>query len=233
MEIKLDFDTKKLMSGFVDIKRANLLATKATLDTMAALTRKNAIKNLNSNFINRSKFTEKQMQFMKSEGEIINKLESRAGATQKASYMELQEKGGIHRPKKGSRLALPSDVARGGSKIRKVRIDNYLRKVTKKRVKGKFQKRGTKKSRAVAMAYVANREHKFIKNKDGYYAHYGFHKISKSRVVYQRRRLYNTKMRSVNVPKNPWLEPATKKPINDAQAIFNSQIKKLLKLPVM
>lgn len=232
--IILDFDSKKLQRGFADIQKANVIATRNTLNVMAALTRRNAIKNLNDDFINRNNFTRRQIQFRKAQGEKIGSLFSRAGATERAPYMELQEKGGINKPKKGSKLAIATNRARGGSKSKLIARQNYQRKVKQKKVKGKFSKNfKSKKARNVARAFVAKREQKFLKISSGIYSVTSFNKISKNRVKYKKNMIYNTKESSVKIKKTPWLEPAYKKPVQDGQVIYNSQINKLLKKAVI
>jgi hypothetical protein len=49
LQIKLDIDQKKILKGFADIQKANKIAMKNTLTTIAFLTRKNALKNINDN----------------------------------------------------------------------------------------------------------------------------------------------------------------------------------------
>lgn len=238
MQISMDFDDRKLQRGFVNIEKANQIAVMGTINTQAALTRRNAIANLNSEFINRNKFTERQIQFRKTELKSISQMESRTGATERAGYMELQETGGANRPdadfkkKKGNRLAIPTNSSRNGSKSSLVRRAAYQRSLKSKRVKGRFKKGGTRKSRMVAMAYVANRENKTIKTRSGIYSVTRFKK-GKNFITYKRQMIYNTKESSVNISSNPWLEPATEKPIRDGQAIYNSQINKLLKKDVI
>jgi hypothetical protein len=228
----MQFDDKKLQRGFVNIEKANQIAVQGTLNTQAALTRRNAISNLNSDFINRNKFTERQIQFRKTELKSISQMESRTGATERAGYMELQETGGTNRPKKGPNLAIPTNRARNNSKTSLVRRAAYQRSLKSKRVKGRFRKGGTRKSRMVAMAYVANRENKVIKTRSGIYSVTRFKK-GKNFVTYKKQMIYNTKESSVNIRSTPWLEPATEKPIRDGQAIYNSQINKLLKKDVI
>ena len=58
-EIRMQFDDRKLQRGFVDIEKANLIASKNTLNTMAALTRRNAVRTIGSELINRNNFTHK------------------------------------------------------------------------------------------------------------------------------------------------------------------------------
>lgn len=232
MNISMDFDSKKLQRGFVNIEKANQIAVQGTLNTQAALTRRNAIGNLESNFINRNTFTKRQIQFQKTEIKAISQMEARTGATERAGYMELQETGGDNKPKKGANLAIPTNRARNNSKSSLVRRAVYQRAIKKKKVKGRFQKQGTRKSRMVAMAYVAERENKLLKINSGIYSVSTFKK-TKTTINYKRSMIYNTKESSVNILSNPWLEPATKKPIQDGQAIYNSQINKLLKKDVI
>lgn len=233
MEMKLDFDQKKLQRGFVDIQKANVIATRNTLNTMAALTRRNSVNNLHSEFINRNTFTKRQIQFDKTTSEKISSMEAVTGATEKASYMALQEDGGINKPIKGGNLAIAHNRARGGSRTSLVRKANYQRKIKSKSVRGKFKKNfKSRKAMMVARAYVAKKENKFIKTNSGVFDVSTFKK-SKTRIKFRKNMIYNTKERSVRIQSTPWLSPATKKPIQDGQAIYNSQINKLLKMDVI
>ncbi len=229
----MTFDDKKLQRGFVNIEKANQIAVMGTINTQAALTRRNGISNLNSNFINRNKFTERQIQFRKTELKSISQMEARVGATERAGYMELQETGGTNRPKKGPNLAIPTNRARNNSKTSLVRRANYQRIVRSRMVKGRFKKNfQSRKARMVAMAFVAQRENKFMNIRGGIFETSSFKK-SKNKIRYRKDMIYNTKRKSVNIRSNPWLEPATEKPIRDGQAIYNSQINKLLKKDVI
>ena len=232
--ISMQFDHKKLERGFVDIEKAAFIATKNTLDTQAGLTRKNAVRNIESDFINRNDFTIKRIRFDKSKGTKISDLESRAGALKKAGFMELQETGGVRKPKKGNNLSIPTNRARGGSKTRLVSGKYYHSEMTRGKVKGNFKKNmKSKKAKSVARAYIAHKHHKFMGDSTGVYTVGSFKKTDRKSVDFNRTMIYNRKSKTVIVRKTPWLDPATKKPIHDGQAIFNSQINKLLKKTVI
>lgn len=55
---KLDIDAKKLNFEFADIVKASEIATKNTLNTVAFLSIKNVIKEINQNFTIRNTFTQ-------------------------------------------------------------------------------------------------------------------------------------------------------------------------------
>lgn len=59
---KLEIDTQKLKLDFKDIINASETATRNTLNTVAFLSRKNSISNINQNFIIRNTFTQRQIQ---------------------------------------------------------------------------------------------------------------------------------------------------------------------------
>lgn len=229
MELKIDFDSKKLNTGFADIEKANTLAVRSTLNVMAGLTRKNAISNVKSDFINRNEFTEKSIVFRGARGMDISNMSSSAGALERAGYMALQEDGGTRKTKSGGNLAIATNTARGGSRSSTVRRSNYLRALRKNAVNGQSRKHyKSVKAKNVAAAYVAFKEKKFMKRSGGIYTVGSFRK-SKRGVNFKSKMIYNTKHRDTQVKKTPWLEPATFKPVQDAQSIYNSQVNKLLR----
>lgn len=59
---KLEIDTQKLKLDFKDIINASETATRNTLNTVAFLSRKNSISNINQNFTIRNTFTQRQIQ---------------------------------------------------------------------------------------------------------------------------------------------------------------------------
>lgn len=233
MELKLDFDTKKLNTGFADIQKANTIAVRSTLNVMAGLTRKNALGNVRSDFINRNEFTEKSIVFRSARGMDISNMSSSAGALERAGYMELQEEGGTRKTKNGTPLAIATNTARGGSRSSSVRRSNYLKAMRKNAVSGQSRKHyKSVRAKNVARAYVAFKEKKFLSRSGGIYTVGSFRK-SKRGINFKSRMIYNTKHQDVQVSKTPWLEPATFKPVQDAQSIYNSQVNKLLRKAVI
>ena len=65
MEIKLDIDVEKINRGFIDINKASNMAARNTLNIIAAITRKNFVKNVQDNFTLRNKFTVGNIRFEK------------------------------------------------------------------------------------------------------------------------------------------------------------------------
>ena len=126
-EFTLKIDDKGLKAGFVDFEKANTIAVRNTLNTQAALSRKNYLKIVREDFTLRNDKTTKRIQFDKATQEHINQMESRVGS--KSDYMALQEEGGIKRSKKGSRIAIgerPVRISRSSAKA--IPKANYLNK---------------------------------------------------------------------------------------------------------
>lgn len=229
MNINLKIDTEKINRGFVDIERASSKAAKNTLNIVAAISRKNYVKNARDSLILRNNFTIKNIRYDKTETEDISQMETRVGALERIGYMELQEKSGKRRSKRGSALAIPQLYARGGSNRRLVTRRNYLIKLKSKKIKGKFKKNfKSKKAMNVARAAVAYRKKKVLRYSDNIFLVTSFRK-NKSRVQFKKKHLYNLSQRTANIKSRKMLLPAIEKPVHDSQNIYNSQMKKLLK----
>jgi len=230
MNIKLTVNSKHAERGFADIQKANEVAAKNTLNTIAALTRKNSIERIKADFILRNNFTEKSIAYDRVKSKAaLNDMQSITGALQHADYMRLQHTGGIRRPKRGSKVAIPQDFSRGGSKKRLVTKSFYLTVIKPNTVRGKFKKKFTsKKARTVAMAYVANKRNKFLKYNENIYKVTSFSKGKKG-ISFRKKHLYNVSERTTKVKRNTWLWDSAKKPAADAQNIYNSQFKKMLR----
>jgi len=229
MNINLKIDTEKINRGFVDLQKASNIAAKNTLNIVAAISRRNYIKNAKEKLILRNNFTEKSIRYDKTETENISHMETRVGALERASYMKLQEESGKRRSKRGSALAIPQRFARGGSSRRVVSKKNYLRKLKSKRVKGKFKKTfKSKKAMNVARAAVAYREKKVLRYSDNIFQVVSFKK-NKRKIKYKKNHLYNLSQRTANIKSRKMLLPAIEKPVKDSQNIYNSQMKKLLR----
>lgn len=229
MELKLTIDYEKINRGFVDLEKASVTAARNTLNVMAALTRRNYLENTKRDLILRNNFTQRNIKFEKAEGNYISLLKSEVGATTEARYMELQEEGGIRKPRTGSGLAIPQVQARGGSRRRTVGRNYYLRKLKSKGIKGKLKKNfQSKKAITVARAYIAFSKNKILKYSGNIYSVASFKK-SRNRVKFKMNHLYNLSQKSAKISHKPMLENATIKPVKDAQNIYNSQMNKLLR----
>lgn len=229
MIISLKIDTEKINRGFIDLQKASNIAAKNTLNIVAAISRRNYITNVKQNMILRNTFTVRQIQFRKTETENIALMESRVGATEKASYLKLHEESGRRKPKRGSSLAIPQRYTRGGSRRRVVSRSYYLRKLKSKKIKGKFKKHfRSKRARGVARAFVAHREKKILKYSDNLFLVFSFHK-SGGKIKYKKRHLYNVSQKTAYIKQTKMLAPAIEQPVRDAQNIYNSQMRKLLR----
>ena len=229
MEIKLDIDFEKINRGFIDLQKASNMAARDTLNIIAAISRKNYVKNVQDNFILRNTFTVRQIRFEKTDSLNINEMITRVGATEKASYLKLHEESGRRKPKRGSSLAIPQRAARGGSHRRVVSKSHYLRILKNKTVKGKFRKNfKSRKAQNVARAYVAFQKKLYFKYSDNIYLITSFAKSGK-RIKFRKKHIYNVSQRSTHIKQTKSLEPAIQQPIRDSQNIYNSQMIKLLR----
>lgn len=139
---KLEIDTQKLKLDFKDIINASETATRNTLNTVAFLSRKNSISNINQNFIIRNTFTQRQIQVERVKENIpIGLMWSSVGATEKADYMALQEEGGVKEGKNGN-ILMAQVAARGGSNKNLVSKSMYYKKI-KKNIVNYSQRKGS------------------------------------------------------------------------------------------
>lgn len=224
---KLDIDTQKLKLDFKDIINASETATRNTLNTVAFLSRKNAISNINQNFTIRNTFTQRQIQVERVKENIpIGLMWSSVGATEKADYMALQEEGGVKEGKNGN-ILMAQVEARGGSNKNLVSKSMYYKKI-KKNIVNYSQRKGSRKASLIATAYIAYKNNKFLRYKDNIYQITGFTK-SGNKASFTKKHIYNVSQKTAKIKQNKWLEPAIQKPIADFQNIFNSNINKLLR----
>jgi hypothetical protein len=212
-----------------DMKKTMLKAAVNTVNMQAALTRKNAIQNIQQSFTLRNTFTQRQIAFDRCTIEnptSFSEIESHVGAREKIGYMARQESGGTHTAANGGQLAIPSDAARGGTNKNPVQRNMYRAKVNKKIVKYNPQYKGTGKSALVSAAESAYTGGKFLKYNKNIYKVTAFRKTGDN-ISFELELLYNRHLSSTETKAEPWLEPAAQKPAQDAQSIFNSQMNKL------
>lgn len=210
---------------FEDAKKKCLKACINTVNIQAAETRKNAIQNIQSNFTLRNQWTTSgrnlnYRQCPKSVTEITQ-IQSEIGST--LDYMERQEKGGTRKPAKGTQLAIPSTMARGGNNANKVPQKLYLSKV---RTVGKANKATTRKSQYVARAFVASKNKLLLSANKTLFQISNFQKNG-DKISFRQTPIYNMKYDSTKTPSDPWLEPAARQPAQDAQNIYNYQLDKI------
>jgi hypothetical protein len=244
-------DPSKFHLLTIDMKEQMTKGAIASVNVMAAVTRKEAIKNLEGKFITRNTFTKRQTQFtpMPQGRYALSVIHSIVGVTEKASYMARQEEGGVHTPRQGSKLAIPTDRARGGSKRRPVAASMRVNKLKRRRVRAPersdyafwFQ---SEKARRVARAYIAFKKGWFIpvgnnKMQRNLFVVTKFHtqKVAKGKGYTERAKHRNVAFKLEQVYKfdktetvtkpEPWLLPASEKVGRQVQAIFNAQMKKL------
>jgi hypothetical protein len=220
-----------------------------TVNVMAALARKEAIKNIKSSFTTRNTFTTRQVGFtpMPKGRCSLKEIHSIVGITTKAPYMKRQEEGGEHTPAKGSKLAIPTDEARGGDKKRPVkkrfRVGNikkkhrvhgdprpYTRKSNGKKIEVKAKTYKSNSARLVARAAVAHKK-ALLLPWGGSDTERNLHWVKKfdpkAKKPFETKQVYNFSHYKTHTKARKWLEPACEKVSRDAQKIFNSEMKKL------
>lgn len=211
---------------FKDAEKKCIQACINTVNIQAAETRKNAIQNIQGNFILRNKWTINgtNLHYDQCPKSITNitQIQSEIGST--LDYMERQEKGGTHKPAKGSQLAIPSTMARGGSNNKKV-----LYKFNYSNIKtvGKALKATTRSSRYVARAFVASKNKLLMSV--GTKTLFQITNFTKSgdKISFKQTPIYNLKFKTTQTKAKPWLEPAADQPAKDAQNIYNYQLDKI------
>ena len=231
----LQLDDRGLKAGFVDFKKANALALTRTLSIQAALTRKNAIKNIKEDMTLRNTFTTRNIQFDKAQETSVTsqafRAVARAGATKRAPYMALQETGGRKKTRTGAPVAIGQRAARLGSSKNVISKRYYLRKMRQNNMvtSSKSRKYSSRKARNVARMAVAFEKKKFIKSGDGIFEVTSFQAGKGRRPKIKMRLLYTTGHENVIIRPKPWLLPATRKPVADGPNIYKSQLKKLFR----
>jgi hypothetical protein len=210
-----------------DMKEQIIKGGIATVNVMAALGRRKAQENIRRSFTLRNNFTLRQVQFIPMpQGRFsLSAIHSVLGITEKADYMARQESGGLHTPKQGSKLAIPTNKARGGNRGSPVKQRMKLAGVKKMKVRGNSAAAGTHKSRAVARAYVAFRENKIVQY--GGNLHFVDSFRAADSVSFRLRQVYSFDYSTTTTQPQPWLLPASNEVASDVEKIFISQMKKL------
>jgi hypothetical protein len=212
-----------------DMKEQIIKGGIATVNVMAAVGRRKAQENMRRSFTLRNNFTLRQVQFtpMPQGRFSLSAIHSVLGITEKADYMARQESGGLHTPKQGSKLAIPTNKARGGNRGSPVKQRMKLAGVKKQKVRGDgAAASGTHKSRAIARAYVAFRENKIIQYGGNLHFVDSF-RASGGAVSFRLRQVYSFDYSTTTTQPQPWLLPASNEVARDVEKIFISQMKKL------
>lgn len=224
----LDIDDK-ITPGFVNFKKANIQAIQNTLNIQAALTRRNAIKNVKDNFVLRNTYTTRNIQFEKTSEKNISKMESRVGALDRADYMKTQELGGQRTDSDGRTAIGQKGARKAQSRGKPVVKSLYVRRIGKKIVKGPFKKNlKTSKSKIVAAMFVAQKKKLYIKKNENIYFVNSIYSHG-GNIKADIKHIYNIQTRPLVIKADPWLLPATFKPARDGANIYKVQIRRLWK----
>ena len=221
------FDISDIPSIIEDIEKKSIQACQNTVNTQAALTRKNAIERISNDFTLRNQWTTRgsNLNYTQCPRSVtsISDIQSEVGST--LDYMERQEKGGVHNPKQGKQLAIPSTMARGGNNSKKVL---YRFNYSNIKTVGKSLHQKTRSAQYVARAFVSFKNGAFMTLTKTLYQITKFRKTG-DKITFTQTPIYNLKFKKTITPPKPWLEPSTLGPAADGQAIFNAQLDKLYK----
>ncbi len=222
-------DPSKISLLTEDMKNTMMKAAVNTVNVQAALTRKNALQNIQSGFTLRNTFTQRQIAYDRCTIEnpkTFKEIESHIGAREKAGYMARQEFGGLHVAVNGGQLPIPTDSARGGSSKSPVQKSMYRSRINKKIIKYNPTHHGTGPSALVSAAQSAHDQGKFLKYGKNIYRVTNFKKSGDS-IHFDLEMIYFRGLTATVTKAAPWLIPSSQKPAEDAQKIFNSQMTKL------
>lgn len=221
-------DPSKLQLLSEDMKKVMLKAASNTVNMQAALTRKNAIRDLPNHFILRNTWTQRSIAYDKAPENptAFEEIASHVGARERAPYMARQENGGKHRPANGGQLSIPTNAARGGSHSSPVQRPMYRNKIHKKMIKYNPTQKNSAGSSLVAAAASAYRENRYLKYGKNIFRVKTFHRTGDS-VKFDLEMIYFRGKSSTETKQEAWLRPAAIKPAEDGQKIFNSQMNKL------
>lgn len=213
-------------SIFKDAEKKCIKACINTVNIQAATSRKEGIINIKNQLTLRNNFTERNIVYTQCPQNVtnINQIQSEVGATERAEYMARQEEGGMHNPKQGKQLAIPSTMARGGNNAKKVMFKfNYSNIKTV----GKALKATTRSSRYVARAFVASKNKMLMSVGTKTLFQITNFKKSGGSISFKQTPIYNLKFHQTQTPPAPWLRPATEQQAKEAQQIFNYQLDKI------
>ena len=212
-----------------DMKEKIIEAARSKVNIQAAMTRRKALANIQSNFTLRNTWTARQIQYTQwPQGRYsLSVIQATVGATVAASYMERQEKGGMRRSIGTRVLPIPTDAARGGSKAALVPRSNYLGRISKKAVRasGGFLTDGTHGLRIAAMAAQAAKRGGFIAMNKKLFRVENFVQRD-GRSSFRLRQFYSFDQRFTLTSPQPWLLPAAEALAREGEKIFVQQMKK-------
>lgn len=206
MSIKADFSqakrAEKLLGDYAN--KAVPIAIKDSLNTMAFRTMNIGRANITKNMVVREPYVLRSVQVVKA---TRSNLQARVGSTLDA--LEVQELGGSVSGKKGNK-AIPTATASGEGdtaypRRRRVRPSNRMNKLklNHRSIKGSRRQRNFL---AVKQAAANGDRYVFLDlgRSKGIFRVMGGKKKPRVKMI------HNLSKKTVRVPRNPWLEPATK-----------------------
>ena len=200
----IEIDEKQIKQYAADLKtfasRAYPFATKATVNRAAFETRKEYQANMRGELTLRNKWTERSVQVDQARTLEVSRQEAVVGSV--APYMDEQEFGGVVRSG-GTYQPIATSYAAGqtGKRTRLPRKPNKLRNIRLKRRPGG--------SNPAAVREAAGSGNKYIYMDMG--RRRGIFRVLGSKRKPRIRMVWDLSRRSVRVPRNPLLAPATNK----------------------
>ena len=183
-------------------KDAFPFATKSAMNGSAFFAQKLAKANVRSQMINRNKFSEQSIQVDQTKTLNVNNQEAVVGSI--ADYMETQEFGGT---KTNPTIATSYSAGQGMNTKPRTRLPRKANKMANIRLSKRRKKGLTRKQRifnTIRQAAADGRKYIFLDlgKREGIFKVIGGKRRPKIKMV------HNTGIRSVNIPRNQWLEPA-------------------------
>jgi len=202
------------------VPRANMYA----MNTSAFEAQRVAKKIIKGTMIQRNTWTERNFHVEKAKLNSIERQSAFFGS--RVQYMETQEFGDTERKKGKHGVAIPTPFASGEAsgtvKKKAIKRSYDIRNIRINKRKKKYK--STKQSNLLAIKAALKEKKKFVflekNNMKGIFHVAGTKKKPKVNMV------YNLSHPSIEIPKNPWLEPSMKNARGKMPQIYNSEIAK-------
>lgn len=225
------WDDRELKGYLRDLKqfkaKALPFATKGLVNTAAFQTRVEAKKNIKKQMTLRNANTLRGIQVEQARTLQIKKQAAAVGSLDQ--YMEGQEFGRTDRSKGKHGIPIPTPTATGEGEAARPRRrlptkPNKLKNIQLSRRRGRAANRKQRNMVAVQQAIKTKRKYVFLDTQKfpGIYRVTGRKKNPRVKLV------HNMARRTVKIPPNPWLLPATDRVIPRLPGIFKKQLKRQL-----
>lgn len=217
----IEFNVKDVKQYESDLKtfagRAYPFATKSTINQAAFEARLAGQENLRNNLTLRNKFTERSVQVEKARTLNVRNQAAIVGGT--VDYLETQEFGGTASGKTGNQpIATGYSAGQEGDQPR-TRLPRKAHKMRSIQLRHKARKAVSRKQRnLIVVRQAAKGGDKFVfldlGRRQGIFRVLGGVRRTRVKMVWDLSR------KTVRIPRNPWLEPATRKVETQIPALY-------------